>query len=113
MGPPIVKSCFEAAPTVNRAQPTVLVRMHDGELIGRVSIGLVETLLASGAAKAVGKDRVRYLRLEPGIVVSKSSLGWALFEEERRKYGDSAVRHGAMAFDRRQLKWQPPKPDSR
>jgi hypothetical protein len=90
-----------------------LVRLHGGELAGRVSPEFAESLLASGAAKAVGKNRLRYLRLEPGIVVSQSSQGWALFEEERRKHGDDAVRRGAMAFDRRQLKWQSPTPKFR
>lgn len=112
-GPPTARRSSEPAPTANRAQPAVLVRMHDGELAGRVSIGFAGSLLASGAAKAVGKNRLRYLRLEPGIVIPKSSHGWALLEGERRKHGDDAVRRGAMAFDRRPLRWQSPKPNFR
>jgi hypothetical protein len=83
-----------------------MVRTADGDLAGRVSSEFAETLLASGAAQRVGKKRLRYLRLEPGIMIAKSSRGWATIEEERRKHGDNAVRRGAMAFDRRPLKWQ-------
>ena len=45
----------------------------------------------------------------PGIVITKSSRGWELIEEERRKHGDSAVRRGLMVFERRPLKHFPPK----
>ena len=31
-------------------------------------------------------------------MIAKSSHGWALIEEERRKYGDNAVRRGITAF---------------
>ncbi|HXI43674.1 MAG TPA: hypothetical protein VNH18_05280 [Bryobacteraceae bacterium] len=87
--------------------------MADGELAGRVSGEFAETLLASGAALRVGKERLRYLRLEPGIVITKSTHGWGLIEEERRKHGDNAVRRGAMALDRQRLKWQSPNQNSR
>ena len=112
-GPPTAMRPIETAPTVNRAQPAVLVRMHNGELVGRVSTRVADSLLSSGAAKPVGKDGWRYLRLEPDIVIPKSSRGWELFEEQRRKHGDYAVRRGAIAFDRRPLKWQSPKPNFR
>ena len=110
IGHPTAWRSSEPAPTANRAQPAVLVRMHDGELAGRVCIELAEALIASGAATAIGKNRLRYLRLEPGIVIPITSHGWTLIEEERRKHGDKAVRRGAKAFDRRPVKWQSPMP---
>jgi hypothetical protein len=78
--------------------------MADGALAGRVSIGFAETLLDSGKAEPIGKKQLRYLRLEPGIVIRESSLGWALIEEERRKYGDDAVRRGITGCDHRSVK---------
>jgi hypothetical protein len=91
------QAAVELPNPANRAQPAVWVRTDDGELAERVSIGFAEGLLASGSAKADGKYRLRDLRLESGIVISKSSHSWALFEEERRKHGDNAVRCGTMA----------------
>ena len=108
-GPPAVRPCIQSAPPVNRAQSTVMVRLADGELAGRVSRDFAERLISSGAAQAVGKLRVRYVRLQPGFVIAKSCHGWALIEEERRKHGDNAVRRGMIALDRRPLKWQAPK----
>jgi hypothetical protein len=108
-GPPEAMLPTESAPSVNRAPETVLVRLHNGDLVGRVSVEFAEMLLASDAAVPVGRDRLRYLRLLPGVVVAKRSHGWALIDEERRKHGDKAVRRNVMAFDRRSLKWQPPK----
>ena len=107
-GPPAARPFPESAPSVNRAQQTVMVRLHNGDLAGRVSIRFAEMLLAEGTALPVGRQRVRYLRLRPGIVIAKSSRGWAVIEGERRKHGDSAVRRGVRAFDRKSLKWQPP-----
>jgi hypothetical protein len=86
----------------------VMVRMAGGELAGRVSQEFAERLLTSGAAQPIGK-RLRYIRLELGFVIEKSCSGWALIEEERRKYGDEAVRRGVMSCDRRPLKRQMPK----
>jgi hypothetical protein len=78
--------------------------MADGTLAGRVSIGFAEMLLDSGKAQPIGKKGLRYLRLEPGVVIRESSLGWALIEEERRKHGDNAVRRGIMGCDHRAVK---------
>jgi hypothetical protein len=75
--------------------------MNDGEIAGRVSVEFGETLLSSGAAIAIGRDRLRYLRLEPGIVIKTSSRGWELIEEERRKHGDHAVRRALTTWERR------------
>jgi hypothetical protein len=105
-GPPALRPFAEPAPSANRAPQTVLVRLHNGDLAGRVSIEFAEMLLASGAAQPVGRRSLRYIRLRPGVVLAKSSRGWALIEEERRKHGDKAVRRGVMAFDRRSLKWE-------
>ena len=107
-GPPAARSFAESAPSVNRAQQTVMVRLHNGDTVGRVSVVFADILLTSGAAQPVGKTRLRYVRLEPGIVISKSSHGWARIDEERRKHGDSAVRRGLVALERRSLKWQAP-----
>jgi hypothetical protein len=107
-GPPAGRPFAESAPSVNRAQQTVMVRLHNGDSVGRVSVVFADILLTSGAAQSVGKTRLRYIRLEPGIVISKSSHGWTTIDKERRKYGDSAVRRGLMAFERRSLKWQAP-----
>ena len=93
------------APTANRAQQTVIVRMYDGELVGRVSAEFAERLLMSGAAQSIGKERQRYVRLAPANVMAGSSSGWALIEEERRKHGDAAVRRGLMACDHQWLKF--------
>jgi hypothetical protein len=105
-GPPTARLATRSAPSVNRASQTVMVRMHDGDLAGRVSADFAMTLLASGAAQPIGKMRLRYLRLEPGIVLRKSLQGWRLIEEQREKYGDNAVRRGVMTFDHGTLKWQ-------
>ena len=111
-GPPAVRPSTRPAPSVNRALQPVLVRLHNGDLAGRVSIEFAERLCASGAALPVGRERLRYLRLLPGIAIERSSLGWAIIEEARRKHGDNAVRRGVMAIDRRPLKWQSPKQGS-
>jgi len=58
-----------------------MVRMHDGELAGRVSIEFAERLLTSGAAQRIGREKLRYVRLVPGIVMARSSSGWDLIEE--------------------------------
>jgi hypothetical protein len=108
-GPPTLRASIQSAPSVNRAQSTVMVRLADGELAGRVSQEFAERLLFSGAAAPVGKVRLRYVRLQPGFVIAKSCYGWALIEEERRKHGDNPVRRGVTALDRRPLKWQAPK----
>ena len=108
-GPPVARPLTKTAPSDNRAQQTVIVRMHDGELAGRISVVFAEWLLESGVAQPVGKTRLRYIRLGPGIMISKSPHGWALIEEERRRYGDNAIRRGLVSFDRRSLKWQRPK----
>ena len=105
-GPPAARPSIQSAPSFNRARATVMVRSASGELAGRVSEDFAERLLTSGAAQAVGKLRLRYLRLEPGFVVDRASAGWALIEEERRKHGDKAVRRGISACDRRPVKWQ-------
>jgi hypothetical protein len=107
-GPPAARPATQSAPSVNRASNTVMVRMADGELAGRVSEELANRLVASGAAKPIGKVRLRYLQLQSGFVITKSSQGWALIEEERRKHGDNAVRRGLMSNDRRPTKWQAP-----
>ena len=36
-GPPTLRASIQSAPSVNRAQSTVMVRLADGELAGRVS----------------------------------------------------------------------------
>ena len=113
MTDPPAKWPSPSAPSVNRAQPTVMVRLASGELAGRVSQDFAERLLDSGAGRAVGKVQLRYIRLEPGYVVAKSCQGWALIEEQRRKHGDVAVRRGVTACDRRPLKWQGPKQSPR
>lgn len=82
-----------------------MVRMHNGELAARVSMEFAERLLTSGAAQRIGKERLRYLRLAPGTVIERSSSGWVLIENERRQYGDAAVRRGILACDRRRLKY--------
>ena len=109
-GPPAVRPSTRPAPSSNRAPHAVLVRMNNGDLAGRVSLEFAEMLLNSGLAQAVGKVKLRYLRLGPGIVITNSSRGWELIEEERRKHGDEAVRRGLMACDRRPLKFHLPKP---
>jgi hypothetical protein len=106
-GPPTAQPFTQSAPSVNRAQSTVMVRLATGELAGRVSQDFAERLLLSGVAQPIVKVRLRYVRLEPGFAIVKSCHGWALIEEERRKHGDSAVRRGFTALDRRPLKWQP------
>jgi hypothetical protein len=103
-GPPAAWPSTQPAPSANRAPQTVQVRMADGQLVGRVSIEFAETLRASGKAQPIGKRRLRYLRLEAGIVMTASSLGWALIEEERRKHGDNAVRRGIMGYEHRAVK---------
>jgi hypothetical protein len=108
-GPPPVRPSTESAPSVNRAPETVLVRLHNGDLAGRVSIEFAQMLLASDVALPVGRDRLRYLRLLPGVVIAKSTRGWRVIEEERRKHGDKAVRRGVMATERHSLRWQAPK----
>ena len=105
IGPPAARPAIQSAPSDNRAQSTVMVRLADGELAGRVSQDFAERLLVSGRAQPVGKVRLRYVRLEPGFVIARSCHGWALIEEERRKHGDNAVRRGITALDRRPLKW--------
>jgi hypothetical protein len=112
-GPPALRPLTITAPTDNRAQQEVMVRMYNGELAGHISIVVAEMLLASGAAQCVGQTRLRYIRLEPGIMISKSHHGWGLIEEERRRHGDNAVRRGIKSFDRRSLIWQPPKRNPR
>jgi hypothetical protein len=67
-GPPAGRPFAESAPSVNRAQQTVMVRLHNGDSVGRVSVVFADILLTSGAAQSVGKTRLRYIRLEPGIV---------------------------------------------
>jgi len=109
-GPPAAWPATQLAPSVSRAQQSVMVRMHDGELAGRVSIEFAERLLTSGAAQRIGREKLRYVRLVPGIVMARSSSGWDLIEKERRKYGDTAVRRGIMACDRCRLKWAPVDP---
>jgi hypothetical protein len=103
-GPPAARPPTQTAPSVNRAPQTVLVRMADGILVGRVPIGFAEALLASGKAQPIGKRTLRYIRLESGVVITESSLGWTLIEEERRKHGDSAVRRGIRSCDHRAVK---------
>jgi len=78
-----------------------MVRMADGALAGRVSVEFADVLLNSGGADRLGKRKLRYLRLASGIVIGESSHGWRVVEEERRKYGDNAVRRGIMHCDRR------------
>jgi hypothetical protein len=102
--PPAAGPSIQSATSVNRSPQTVLVRMADGALAGRVSSEFAETLLASGKAQPIGKRRLRYLRLEPCIVMTESCMGWALIDEERRKYGDNAVRRGIMGCDHRAVK---------
>jgi hypothetical protein len=105
-GPPAAWPPTQSAPSVNRAPQTVLVRMADGKLVGRVSIRFAETLVASDKAQPIGQTRLRYLRLKSGIVMTELSPGWALIEEERRKHGDNAVRRGIMVCDYRASKWR-------
>lgn len=102
-GPPATKPSTRSAPTVNRAQhpQMVLVRTHTYRLAGRVSVEFANRLLTSGAAQRVGKNRLRYLRLEPGFVITSSTHGWALIDEQRRKHGDDLVRSAIIRIDRR------------
>lgn len=103
-GPPAAWPRTQSATSVSRSAQTVLVRMADGALATRVSIGFAETLLDSGKAQPIGKRRLRYLRLKPGIVLTESSAGWALIEEERRKHVDNAVCRAIMVCDHRAVR---------
>ena len=100
-GPPTIVRCTESAPTGNRAPQQVLVRLYNGELVGRVSLDFANDLLASGVAQQVGKTKLRYIRLEPGIFVNKSCRGWTVIDEHRQKYGDDLTRATLMHIDRR------------
>lgn len=94
--------------TVNQASSGVLVRLHDGSLVGSVSDAFAQELLGSQAATRVGRDRVRYLRLEPDIRIQKASTGWSLIEKQRHFHGDKKVSNGANRFDHRHLRWEAP-----
>ena len=106
-GPPSERHLAKAAPSDNRAHPIgILVRLDNGEPAGRVSDAFAERLISSGDASSSRTGSRRYLRLRPGVVIRASLHGWELIEEERRKYGDGAVRRGLASLDRRPLKWE-------
>jgi hypothetical protein len=106
---------LRATVQVNRPQrtaQTALVRLENGVLEARVSSKVAETLLSSGVARRVGKNKLRYIQREPGILIPESFRCWALIEDEQRNHGDSVVRRGMISFDRRPLSWDRPKPKS-
>jgi hypothetical protein len=77
------------------------VRECDGQPIGRISLDFANALLASGYAERVGRNKLRYLRLNRGIVVTKPSHGWKVLERQRMKYGDDLVRAMLIHLDKR------------
>jgi hypothetical protein len=101
-GPPAVRTVTKTAPSDNRAHPIgIFVRLADGEPAGRVSESFAAWLVSSGHAEGFRKGWRRYLRLRPGVVIRPSLRGWELIEEQRKQYGDKAVRCNLMALDRR------------
>jgi len=66
-GPPAGRPFAESAPSVNRAQQTVMVRLHNGDSVGRVSVVFADILLTSGAAQSVGKTRLRISDSSPAL----------------------------------------------
>ena len=108
-GPPAVGPHTKTAPSEHRDPPIgILVRLDGGETAGRVSEAFAERLISSGNARSLRSGWRRYLRLRPGVVIRPSLRGWELIEEERRKHGDDAVRHGLVSLDRRPVKWERP-----
>ena len=108
-GPPRTRPLTRTAPSEQRVPPIgILVRLDDGEAAGRVPEAFAERLVSSGHAESFRKGWRRYLRLRPGVVIRASVHGWEFVEEQRRQYGDYAVRRGLASLDRRPLKWEPP-----
>jgi len=60
---PTVWPRSKPAPSVNRAQQTMMVRVANGALAGRISIEYADMPPASDAPERVGGNRMRYLRL--------------------------------------------------
>jgi peptidoglycan/xylan/chitin deacetylase (PgdA/CDA1 family) len=56
--------------------PTVEVRDHMGELIGRVDRAGATEMVARGWATPVGKRALKYLRLRDGAPWKPGSNGW-------------------------------------
>ncbi len=83
------------------------MRQADSETAGRVSEAFAERIISSGDGTSFRNGPRRYLRLRPGVVVRASAPGWELIEEQRRQYGDDAMRRGLASLDRRRLKWEP------
>jgi hypothetical protein len=74
--------------------PTVEVRDHTGELIGRIRRGDVEELVARGWAKPVGKRQLKYLRLTedaPWTPLAKSCHGGSRTTQRIRADGGSGL----------------------
>jgi hypothetical protein len=109
-GPPAHERTSSTAPTTNRAQHTeVLIRMFNGDPVCRVAANLAEELVNRGEANSFRNGPRRYLRLKPGIFIKPTLRGWELVEEARRQHGDTAVRRGFQALDRRPLRWEGPR----
>ena len=94
--------------TVNQPPETVMVRSVTGRLLTRISFDAASELLAAGHAEAIGRDRVRYIRLHRDIRIERGPRGWWLVEEARRVYGDDATRRGIQATEHPRLRFVPP-----
>jgi hypothetical protein len=71
--------------------PTLEVRNHEGDLIGRVTILRAMELETRGWVRPVGKKGVRYLKLTDGAPWRPVSSAWIGKDNTRRIRNDAGV----------------------
>jgi hypothetical protein len=71
--------------------PTLEVRSHEGDLIGRVTIARAVELEARGWVRPVGNKGIRYLKLTAGAPWRPVASTWTGKDNTRRIRNDAGV----------------------
>jgi hypothetical protein len=93
-GPPAVRPSRILQVAANLA-PTVEVRNHEKDLIGRIPVGQVDALVGRGWVIRRGKNRLKYVQLTPGAPWRPSMGTWRGRDNTRRIRNDAGVVVGA------------------
>lgn len=100
----------QTAPPIKRAPQTKLVRLYDGEPVGRVPSDFANRIVSEGRGhKRRGGER-EYVLLLPGVFIQRTVRGWEMIEEARRLRGDEAVRRDIKHLDKSSQRWVAPPP---